>query len=64
MQFVLYTIGASVKCLHENSKMAFQKNIYQKVLPVTVLLLFTAMVIAQKTVRYDLYISDTTVNYT
>ena len=44
--------------------MAFQKNIYQKVLPITALLLFGSMVIAQKTVRYDLYISDTTVNYT
>jgi FtsP/CotA-like multicopper oxidase with cupredoxin domain len=44
--------------------MTFQNINCQKVLPITALLLFVSMAIAQKTVRYDLYIGDTTVNYT
>jgi len=42
----------------------FQKNIYQKVLSLTVLLLAFGSLYAQKTVRYDLYVSDTMVNVT
>ncbi len=45
--------------------MAFQKNIYKKVLPIaTLLILATQVVYAQKIVRYDLYIKDTLVNFT
>ncbi|MDX1909334.1 MAG: multicopper oxidase domain-containing protein [Bacteroidia bacterium] len=44
--------------------MAFQKDIHQKVLSIAVLLLLLQPLFAQKTVRYDLYIRDTTVNFT
>lgn len=43
--------------------MAFQKNIYKKVLPIAVLLLVFQNIIAQKVVHYDLYITDTIVNF-
>jgi FtsP/CotA-like multicopper oxidase with cupredoxin domain len=41
-----------------------QKNIYKKLLPIVVLLLVTTNAIAQKVVRYDLYVKDTIVNFT
>jgi len=41
-----------------------QKNIYKKLLPIVVLLLVTTNTIAQKVVRYDLYVKDTIVNFT
>ncbi|MBS4029157.1 MAG: multicopper oxidase domain-containing protein [Ignavibacteriales bacterium] len=41
-----------------------QKNIYEKLLPIVVLLLVTTNAIAQKVVRYDLYVKDTIVNFT
>lgn len=45
--------------------MAYKKIICKKVLPVTVVFLFSALILqAQKVVRYDLYVKDTTVNFT
>ena len=45
--------------------MVIQNIIRKKVLSLTVLLLMSASVInAQKTVRYDLYVRDTIVNFT
>lgn len=43
--------------------MLVQKTIYQKMLLVTTFLLTNTLVFAQHTVRYDLYVGDTTVNY-
>ncbi len=43
--------------------MDFQYITGQKVLPVAAILLFASTVFAQKIVRYDLFIGDTTVNY-
>ena len=37
---------------------------YKKLLPIVVLLLVTTNIIAQKVVRYDLYVKDTIVNFT
>lgn len=37
---------------------------YKKVLPIVALLLVTTSIFAQKTVRYDLYVKDTIVNFT
>lgn len=45
--------------------MAFQKNVFQKLLQITVFVILAATnVTAQKTVRYDLYVRDTLVNFT
>lgn len=45
--------------------MDIQKNIYKKLLPITTLLAISpSFLVAQKTVRYDLYVKDTTVNFT
>jgi FtsP/CotA-like multicopper oxidase with cupredoxin domain len=48
----------------EIPKMAFQKNIYQKVLPIAALFVVLSTGFGQKTVRYDLFVGDTAVNYT
>lgn len=40
------------------------QNIFQKkLLPITLMLLATTSLFAQKVVRYDLYVKDTLVNY-
>ncbi len=41
-----------------------QKNIYNILLPIVLMLLATTTIFAQKVVRYDLYIKDTIVNFT
>ncbi len=41
-----------------------QKNIYKKMLPIAILLLLTQNSYSQKTVRYDLYVKDTLINFT
>ncbi len=41
-----------------------QKNIYNKLLPIVLMLLATTTIFAQKVVRYDLYVKDTIVNFT
>ena len=41
------------------------QNIFQKkLLPITLMLLATTSLFAQKVVRYDLYVKDTIVNFT
>lgn len=41
------------------------QNIFsKKLLPITLMLLATTSLFAQKVVRYDLYVKDTLVNYT
>ena len=40
-----------------------QKNIYKKLLPIVLMLLATTTIFAQKVVRYDLYVTDTLVNF-
>ncbi|NBX19657.1 MAG: copper oxidase, partial [Bacteroidia bacterium] len=44
--------------------MDIQKTIYQKLLPIALLLSTTQILYAQKTVRYDLSVKDTIVNFT
>jgi len=44
--------------------MDLKKNSYKKLLRVIILLVITNVVQAQKTVRYDLYVRDTIVNFT
>jgi CopA family copper-resistance protein len=44
-------------------KWLFQKTLCKKVLPVVILLFATQIIYAQKTVRYDLYVKDTIVNF-
>ncbi len=44
--------------------MAFQKIICQRLLPIAAFLTLSSMLLAQKIVRYDLFVSDTLVNYT
>lgn len=44
--------------------MDIQKTIYKKLLPIALLLSITQILYAQKTVRYDLYVKDTIVNFT
>jgi CopA family copper-resistance protein len=43
--------------------MQTQKNLYQKVLPIVLMLFATNLMYAQKTVHYDLYVKDTIVNF-
>lgn len=40
-----------------------KKTLYKKLLPLVVLLIATSTVFAQKVVRYDLYVTDTLVNF-
>jgi CopA family copper-resistance protein len=40
-----------------------KKTLYKKLLPLVVLLMATSTLIAQKVVRYDLYVTDTIVNF-
>ena len=44
--------------------MDIQKFLSKKMLPIAILLLVTQNIFAQKTVRYDLYVKDTLVNFT
>jgi len=44
--------------------MDIQKILSKKMLPIAILLLLTQNIYAQKTVRYDLYVKDTLVNFT
>ena len=44
--------------------MDIQKTIYKKLLPIALLLSTTQILYAQKTVRYDLSVKDTIVNFT
>jgi len=44
--------------------MDFQKAIFNKILPIGLLLLVTSSQFAQKVIRYDLYVKDTIVNFT
>ena len=44
--------------------MVLQKILSKKLLPIVVLLLISNNISAQKTVRYDLYVKDTLVNFT
>ena len=44
--------------------MDIQKTLYQKMLPIAILLLTNQNVFSQKVIRYDLYIRDTLVNFT
>jgi FtsP/CotA-like multicopper oxidase with cupredoxin domain len=48
---------------NEILKMDNQKNIYKKMLPIVLLLLSTQIIYAQKTIRYNLYVKDTLVNF-
>ncbi|WP_346237131.1 multicopper oxidase domain-containing protein [Niabella insulamsoli] len=44
--------------------MDFQKIVYKKVLPLTICLLLMGFIsVAQKVIRYDLYVNDTVVNF-
>jgi len=44
--------------------MDIQKTIYKKLLPIALLVSTTQILYAQKTVRYDLSVKDTIVNFT
>ena len=49
---------------NENTKMDIQNILSKKMLPIAILLFVTQTLFAQRTVRYDLYVKDTLVNFT
>mgnify|MGYP001627155118 CR=1 FL=1 len=57
-------ITSFLSLTNENSKMDIQNTLSKKILSIALLLLVSNYVSAQKTVRYDLYVKDTLVNFT